>query len=166
MPRLVVVLPLQPLAVGDAFTLQDWPLHLTVAPTFVIDGGVPAVSASIAPLLSAQPALHLVAGPENGFGGTGRFPVTLIEPDVDLDRLHARLVGALLAAGAEFDRPELTGHGYRPHVTIKGDTTVHAGDHLTLDQAAIVDMAPEGEQRVRKVVWSIVLADPGLTASA
>jgi len=34
---------LTPLAVGDAFTLREWPLHVTVAPTFVIVGGLPAV---------------------------------------------------------------------------------------------------------------------------
>lgn len=153
MPRLVIILPLQPLTVGDAFTLQSWPLHLTVAPTFVIDGGLPTVLAAVTPLLVHQPPLDVVAGQEYGFGRAGRFPVTLIEPTVELNRLHTQLVAALLAAGAEFDHPEFTGDGYRPHVTIKGEPGVRAGDRLTLRQAAIVDMAPEGEQRVRKVVW-------------
>jgi hypothetical protein len=165
-PRLVIILPLQAMSTGDASTLQDWPLHLTVAPTFVIDGGLPAVLAAVTPLLLSQPPLAVVAGQEYGFGRSGRFPVTLIEPTIELNRLHAQLVGALLAAGAEFDHPEFVGAGYRPHVTIKGDPGVRTGDRMTLRQAAIVDMAPEGEQRVRTVVWTTDLADPGITPSA
>ena len=45
--RLVVVLPLQPLTVGDGFSLSDWPLHVTVAPTFVVTADLNAVTAAL-----------------------------------------------------------------------------------------------------------------------
>ena len=162
----MIVLPLRPLMVGDAFTLQDWPLHVTLAPTFVIGGGLPAVLTAVTAVLSNQPTLDFVAGEEDGFGGSGRFPVTLVEPTIELSRLHARLVAALLTADAEFDHPQFVGGGYRPHITIKGGRTVRASEHLTLRQTAVVDMAPAGADRARKVVWTTDLADPAVTAWA
>ena len=86
MSRLVVVLPLLPLAVGDAFTLREWPLHVTVAPTFVIAGGLPTVLPAVAPILLAQPALTLRVGPEEGFGHAMNVPVSVVEPTAELTR--------------------------------------------------------------------------------
>ncbi len=157
MSRLVIVLPLRPLAVGDAFTLREWPLHVTVAPTFVIVGGLPAVLSAASPILLAQPALTLRVGPEEGFGHAMNVPVSLVEPTAELTRLHDGLVTALLAAGAQFDDPEFVGAGYRPHITLKGVAALQPGDGLALRQAAVVDMAPAGERRSREVVWTIQL---------
>jgi hypothetical protein len=158
MSRLVVILPLLPLVVGDAFTLREWPLHLTVAPTFVIEGGLLAMLPAVAPILTAQPALRLRVGPEAGFGHALDVPVSLVEPAVELTRLHTGLVVALLAVGARFDDPEFVGDGYRPHITLKGVAALPPGDHLNLAQAAVVDMAPAGERRVREVVWTAELS--------
>jgi hypothetical protein len=172
--RLVVVLPLLPLGVGDGFSLKDWPLHLTVAPTFVIGGGhgdadsadadradadsVDAdranVLAAVTPILTERSQLIVQAGSDAGFGHSGKIPVTLIEPTAALSGLHHRLVEALLTVGAAFDDPQFIGDGYRPHVTLTRSARVSVGDTLTLRQAALVDMAPAGERRLRRVVWA------------
>jgi len=152
--RLVVILPLRPLAVGDAFTLREWPLHMTVAPTFIIVGGLPELLPAVSEILLAHPALRLSVGPEEGFGHAQNVPVSLIEPTVELSRLHHRLVRALLDMGAQFDDPEFIGAAYRPHVTLKGADALPRGTGLTLRQAAVVDMAPAGERRLREVVWT------------
>jgi 2'-5' RNA ligase superfamily len=156
-PRLVIIASLTPLAVGDAFTLREWPLHVTVAPTFVIVGGLPAVLSAASPILLAQRALTLCVGPEEGFGKAMNVPVSLIEVTAELTRLHDGLVTALLAAGAQFDDPEFVGAGYRPHITLKGVAPLQPGAGLTLQQAAVVDMAPAGERRIREVVWTTEL---------
>lgn len=161
MSRLVVVLPLEPLGVGDGFSLKDWPLHLTVAPTFVIGGAVAdsfgadsaEVLAATAPILAQQPQLTVLAGIDAGFGHSGKIAVTLIEPSAELLGLHQRLVDALVAVGAEFDDPEFVGQGYQPHVTVTRSAKVPRGEVLTLRQAALVDMAPAGDRRLRRVVW-------------
>jgi hypothetical protein len=160
--RLVVVLPLAPLGVGDGFRLKDWPLHLTVAPTFVIGADdigadMAAVLTVITPILAKQRQLVVRAGPDAGFGHFGKIPVTLIEPSAELSRLHQRLLDALLAVGAAFDDPEFVGRGYGPHVTITRSARVALGDTLTLRQAALVDMAPAGHGRLRRVVWTRTL---------
>jgi len=151
------VLPLLPLMAGDAFTLREWPLHVTAAPTFVIAGGLPTALPAVTDVLQAQQTLVLRVGPEEGFGHATNVPVSLVEPTTELIRLHESLVTALLAAGAQFDDPEFVGAGYRPHITLKGVAALQPGAGLTLQQAAVVDMAPAGDRRVREVVWTTEL---------
>jgi hypothetical protein len=153
------VLPLQLLAVGAGFPLKDWPLHLTVAPTFVIGADdvaadMTAVLTAITPILAAQRTLTVRAGPDAGFGHSGKIPVTLVEPSADVLDLHRRLLDELLTVGAEFDDPEFVGPGYRPHVTVTRSARVSMNDLLTLRQAALVDMTPAGHRRLRRVIWA------------
>lgn len=158
MSRLVVVLPLQPLTVGDGFSLADWPLHVTVAPTFVVTVALGDVIATVGPLLSTAPDLRVRVGHDEGFGRSGRIPVSVVEPSRELNDLHGRLVAALSGKGAVFDDPEFIGADYRAHVTRTRSARSHPGDLLTLTQAVIVDMEPEGDGRLRRVVWAVPLA--------
>lgn len=154
MARLVVVLPLQPLVNGDGFPLARWPLHLTVAPTFVIEADLTAVVAAVEPVLRGVPVLRVTAGPDEGFGRSGAIPVTVIEPSPVLSGLHRALHTAIGDIGGEFDDPEFVGDGYRAHVTMTKTARVHPGDRLDLRQATIVNMEPIGAQRLRHVIWA------------
>ena len=158
MPRLVVILPLEPMAVGDGYPLSTWPLHLTVAPTFVIDVDLARVIAAVAAALRPEPALTLTAGPDAGFGRSMNLPVSLIEPNPQLQAVHLALVDTLEQLGATFDDPDFTRDGYGPHVTMTRLDRVRPGDRLDLRQAAIVDMQPVGDDRNRYVVWTHSLA--------
>jgi len=153
-PRLVVVLPLQPLELGSGFALRDWPLHVTVAPTFVIEQGLPAVLAAITPRLAEQRSIGVCAGPDEGFGRSGNIPVTVVDASVELINLHLALVGALRVAGAVFDDPDFVGAGYRAHVTKTRTAQLSPGDPMLLRQAVVVDMEPAGDDRLRRVIWT------------
>ena len=153
MPRLVVVLPLVPLPVGAGFPLRTWPLHVTVAPTFVTDADTPAVAAAIAPVVADSPAMAVTAGDDEGFGPSGRVPVTVLAPSPELSALHGLLRDALRAVDAQFDDPAYTGAGYRAHVTHTRNARMQPGDIALLEQAALVDMEPVGPQRWRQVLW-------------
>ena len=153
MPRLVVVLPLLPLRVGDGFPLRTWPLHVTVAPTFVTDADPTAVAAAIAPVIAQAPTMSVTAGGEEGFGPSGRVPVTVLVPLPELSALHLLLVEALRAVAPTYDDPQYTGAGYRAHVTVAGDARIRPGEVALLEQAALVDMEPVGPQRRREVLW-------------
>lgn len=152
MLRLVVVLPLSPLRETDGFTLARWPLHLTVAPTFVVEVALDSVVASVGPVLDEASVLHLRVGMDEGFGRAGRIPVSLVEPTAELSVLHQRLMDVLSGLGAVFDDPDFAGAGYRPHVTMTRLERVQPGELLRLRQAAIVDMEPIGDQRLRRIV--------------
>lgn len=159
LPRLVVVLPLEPLGVGAAYPLKTWPLHVTAAPTFVIDAELSTVVDAIGPTLAQQRRLHLQAGADAGFGDSGTIAVTLVEQSAALTELHRRLVALLTGSGATFDKPHFTGAGFNPHVTMTRIARSSPGDRLDLRQAAIVDMEPLGADRLRCVVWAAQLLD-------
>lgn len=153
MPRLVVVLPLAPLALGAGHPLNQWPLHVTVAPTFVVEHGLSTVTAAITPILADQPIVRARAGHEEGFGPSATIPVAVVDPSPELTALHTQLVGALASAGAVFDDPQYVGAGYRPHITATRLAAATAGQELVLRQAVVVDMEPLGDRRLRNVVW-------------
>jgi hypothetical protein len=152
-PRLVVVLPLVPLRVGAGFPLRTWPLHVTVAPTFITLADPTAVAAAIAPVVAGSPTVSVTAGAEEGFGPSGRVPVTVLVPSPELSTLHGTLLDALGVVDAEFDDPAYTGPGYRAHVTVTRNARMQPGDIALLEQAALVDMEPVGPERRRQVLW-------------
>lgn len=152
-PRLVVVLPLIRLRTGDGFPLKTWPLHVTVAPTFVTDADAAAVAVAIRPAICGCPPLTVTGGAEEGFGPSGRVPVTVLVPSAELSALHELLRTALGAVRADFDDPAYIGAGYRGHVTSTAVARMTPGDVALLAQAAIVDMEPVGLQRLRRVTW-------------
>jgi 2'-5' RNA ligase len=157
MPRLVVVLPLAPLEDGDGFPLSAWPLHVTVAPTFEITESIETVVEAIRPAVARSTELPLVAGGNEGFGRALDIPVTIVVPTPELLLLHRELVECLTLLGAAFDDPDFIGDGYRAHITKTRTACMYPGESMTATQAALVDMRPMGDARLRQVVWTAPL---------
>jgi 2'-5' RNA ligase len=152
MPRLVVVLPLDPLTVGTSFAVADWPLHITVLPPFLTDAAPHDIATAIATAAHGRPTLTVRAGEDALFGRRHNIPVTLIEPHEELTRLHHALVAAIRPFAAVPDEPAFTGERFRAHVTMKPPARVHPGDTLTLGQIALVDMLPRADSAGRTVL--------------
>jgi 2'-5' RNA ligase len=160
MVRLVVVLPLHPLRVGDSFAVATWPLHVTVLPPFLTDATPAEITAAIAAATRAQLPLTVRAGQDELFGRPNNLPVTLIEPHDGLTALHRGLIDAVRPFAAVPDEPAFTGAGFRGHVTVKSPARVHAGDTLTLSQIALVDMLPRAHAAGRTVLATLPLPSP------
>lgn len=160
MPRLVVVLPLEPLREGDSFAVKEWPLHITVLPPFSTDATVAEVQEAIATATASQPQLTAIAGGDEMFGRRHDIPVTVIVENARLTRLHNILVDAVRPLAASPDERAFTGSGFRAHVTVKGHRRVHEGDELTLSQIALVDMAPRSAPGGRVVLATRPLQIP------
>lgn len=152
MPRLVVVLPLSPLRDGDSFAVKEWPLHITVLPPFHTDAELAAIAAAIASVRVPDAPLMVTAGREEMFGRRENIPVTLIDDNEALARLHRDLIDAVRPLAAIPDESAFTGARFRPHVTIKGQNQVHEGERLTMTQIALVDMAPRASAAGRTVL--------------
>jgi 2'-5' RNA ligase len=159
MPRYVVVLPLTPLAAGDRFSTRDWPLHVTIVPTFHSTDSASAIAAQLSPAAFAHAPVTLEAGDEERFGTKNTVPVTVIEPTPELFALHRALVASL--DHPEFENPEFTGDGYRAHVTVKKYGRVARGQRMLLDQIALVDMQPGQELGMRQVLSVVSLGGGG-----
>jgi 2'-5' RNA ligase len=142
MSRVVVVLPLVPLTVGDSFLVAAWPLHITVVPPFATEAPVPELEAALATAIGDAPAIAVRAVGDDLFGRRHTIPVTLIDDNERLTALQRRLVAAMRGFASTPDDRAFSGPEFRPHVTVKGENRVHNGDDLLLRQVALVDMAP------------------------
>jgi 2'-5' RNA ligase len=161
MARLVVVSPLSALQAGDGFSLAGWPLHVTIAPTFETDAEISQVETIMRKVAESHPPLTVTADAGEGFGRRGNIPVTVIATSDELQTLHEALVDALGAVGARFDDPDFIRSGYRAHVTKTRTAAAVPGQVIDLTQLALVDMAPEGDSRLRRVVKSYSLDGRG-----
>jgi 2'-5' RNA ligase len=142
MSRLVLVLPLSPLQVGDRFAVHEWPLHVTVLPPFKTDAAGTEIGDAIRSVASELPTLRMVAAGDELFGRRHDIPVTLLSENEQLTTLHHALRAAVRPFAAQPDEPAFTSAGFRPHVTVKSHARVHEGDTFTLSQLAVVDMVP------------------------
>jgi hypothetical protein len=161
MRNLILVAFVEPVAEGLVFPRTDWPLHITLVrfDAGTTNGADPAegIAALVeAPAMAALGA-SLTVGNDAGFGRHGSVPVSLIQPQPDLQILHERLVAAVGSLGGKVLTPAHTLSGYRPHVSHHGDKRLQPGDAVVLDRIALVDMAPDGDRTVRRVLrlWSL-----------
>jgi 2'-5' RNA ligase len=159
MPRLVVVLPLTPLQTGASFAVDQWPLHITVLAPFQTDAAPTEIARVTAAALAGFDALTVVAGADELFGRRHDIPVTVIEDNVALTRIHDRLVETLLALATDPNEPAFSGPEFRAHVTVKVHGRVHSGEEFLLTQIALVDMAPRAAASGRTVLATVHLTD-------
>lgn len=152
MPRLVIVLPVTPLRVGDSFAVSAWPLHVTVLPPFLTDAPSSEIAAAMAGVALGRSPLTVAVGDDELFGRRHDIPVSLILPNEVLTALHHALVDAIRPFAAVPDEPAFTGGGFRAHVTHKPPARLHQGATLTLSQLALVDMLPRAHTAGRTVL--------------
>ncbi|MFF1252238.1 2'-5' RNA ligase family protein [Pseudarthrobacter sp. NPDC058329] len=153
MRNLILVAFVEPVSDGLVFLRTQWPLHITLV-RFDVDSDTAAeqVAAVSAPHAGAALGANLTVGEYAGFGRNGSVPVSLIQPQKDLQVLHEQLVAAVEGLGARVLTPAHTMAGYRPHVSHHGDKRPNPGDGVVLDRIALVDMAPDGDRTVRRVL--------------
>ena len=101
----------------------------------------------------------LTAGEPANFGRNGSIPVTLIDPNDRLQRLHEGLLDVVESLHGRVATAAYTRSGYRPHVSHQGAKMLQTGDRLVLDRVALVDMAPGGNHGTRRVLalWEATL---------
>ena len=162
--RFAVVLPLDPMAVGERYAVRDWPLHVTVAPVFRTTASTPLLAHVLGDAARGHAPLACVAGGEELFGARHDTPVALVEPHPGLEALHtwlSRRLAAELARRFAYENPQFTGTGFRPHVTATSRGRALPGQRLDLAQLALVDMAPGPGPGRPEVVAVAALARPG-----
>ncbi len=152
MSRYVVVAPLTPMSVGDRFITREWPLHVTLVQVFTSEATAAAIGQRLAAVADGSPTITVLAGDDEDFGPSRTIPVTVMEPSRTLHALHAACVAAIDGLGPVYANPEYMGAGYRPHVTVKRQGRVSAGDVLELRQVALVDMDPGQRDGGREVL--------------
>lgn len=168
MRNLILVAFVEPVADGLVFPRTEWPLHITLV-RFDVGGPDSADAAERIASLAEGPATaalgaRLTVGEDAGFGRYGSVPVNLIQPQPDLQALHEQLVAAVGSLGGTILTPAHTMSGYRPHVSHHGGKRLDPGDGVVLDRIALVDMAPDGDRTVRRILRLWTLPETGKPA--
>ena len=152
MGAFVLVAFVVPVPAGLVFPRTSWPLHITVV-RFDTRETADAVRARLDAVLPVLLGFGVLIGSDAQFGRDASVPVSLVEPEPALLRLH---LAALEALGPQVHLPGARHNdpNYRPHVT-HADTRLRPGDKIRLRQAALVDLRPDNDPRLRRVlaVW-------------
>jgi hypothetical protein len=156
MRNLIFVAFVETVADHAVFLRTDWPLHITLV-RFDADSPDSADPTERVAALADAPARRalgasLTVGEDAGFGRNGSVPVSLIQPQPDLQALHEQLVAAVGSLDGKVLTPAHTLSGYRPHVSHHGGKRLNPGDAVVLDRIALVDMAPDGDRTVRRIL--------------
>ncbi|HEY1157488.1 MAG TPA: 2'-5' RNA ligase family protein [Arthrobacter sp.] len=169
--NLIFVAFVEPVAEGQVFRRTAWPLHITLVRFDAGSQERTDVAERIARHAedAAGTALGagLTVGKDAAFGRNGSVPVNLVQPHPALQELHERLVQVVPDVGGRILTPHHTLTGYRPHVSHQAATNpagsspasadteakrLHPGDAVVLDRIALVDMAPEGDHTIRRIL--------------
>ena len=161
MRNLILVAFTEPVTDGLVFPRDDWPLHITLV-KFDVDPMLgedltERIAALIDQPVRAALGARLTIGADAGFGRRESIPVSLVEPSQPLQELHESLVGVVAGLPGRVPTPDHTLANYRPHVSHHGDKRTRPGDAVVLDRVALVDMAPDGNHSVRRILrlWEL-----------
>ena len=144
-----IVCMLQPYKVGDEFTYETWPLHVTMADVFAIDWHGGKVIAHIKHALADVKAPQIVVGDP---AQLGTAHVMLLQNTTVLQSLHEDVISVLDKNGAVFNNPEFTGEGFVAHCTIQKDKALKTGDTVSINNLCVIDMFVDADPAKRKIV--------------
>lgn len=145
---------INPIAVGEKFSMTNWPSHITLADVFAINRAKSKLDQQLNDLLSTIPAPTTTAISPATLGKT---EVILLEKTTTLQALHLELVTLLENNAAVFNAPEYTRSGFLPHCTIQNSQKIDQEQKVTINTVALVDMFPEGDWRMRRVLSTFQL---------
>lgn len=148
-----VVALLQPVPEGAEFDWREWPLHVTIAPTFAIDRNSEEISSLLSKTLQGQSPVSLQAIEELEWA----VKVMRLESTSEISTLHLKITEVLKESGAVFNEPQYIGKNFIPHVTAQKSGLVEVEDKITLDSFSLIDMFPNSDGLRRKVVKTFSL---------
>lgn len=155
--KYVLVQLIAPLPDGFEFSMSDWPLHVTLADVFKIDGAPNAMLARLKSELASLSSFTVAADGDDWFGPDRSVRVRLINKTADLQRLHDACVDVLESFGGVFNSPQYMRGGFRPHSTVHGDYAVASGDTVHFHAVTLIDMFPAGDHTRRKILATVPL---------
>ena len=147
----------EPVKEGYEFSMNEWPLHTTLADVFAVNLNQYLID-QLSSLLSTTETFEVVTQNDTILG-TAENPVhvTLIEKTPKLQSLHDSLVNLLEKNGAVFNSPQYNHDGYLPHVTIQNQARINNSDVLKISKLSVIDLYVDGDWQQREVVSSMKL---------
>lgn len=142
---------------GQEYSSSNWPLHVTIADTFAIDGDLPGLITELVTMSKKYKPISVTAPHEEHFGPEQQVKVTILDMNNKLIRLHYDVIEVLKSLGARFNDPQFIEKGFRPHATVQPHARVDVGGTIIINNLTIIDMFPANNPYKRKVLKIINL---------
>ncbi len=133
---------------GFTFKPKDWPLHVTLAPTFAVNCSGEILINRLEPILNNQSVLVDCVDDVKW----GNLEVVLVQKTNRLIMLHENIIRSLEPNGLEFNEPQYVGKNYKPHITLQENEKVKVGDKLSIRNIALIDMFPGSDAKKRRII--------------
>lgn len=153
--KYTIVQLLKDLPDGYEYSMKDWPLHVTLADIFAIDGKWSDVLEDLGKNLYAEKAFSSRVTERDLFGENRSVKVKLLENSDELQSFHEKIISILEKHGAKFNSPQHTRAGFRPHVTDQVEQGVQIGDSIEFNAITLIDMFPDKNPYQRRVLGTV-----------
>jgi 2'-5' RNA ligase len=152
--RLLTVMA-TPVEVPAMVDRSRWPVHVTIAGNFRVDGvHAPTVSARLMLVANDAAAFDVNLGPTAQFGTEHNIPVLLAEHPA-FYRLHASLAIELKQlSGFTANDPSFWEDGYRPHASLGPAVNVGDGESLPIRWLTLVSLDASTGRRMSTIKLS------------
>ncbi len=155
--KYTIVQFLEPIQPRQTFSMEEWPLHITLADVFAINLDESLIKA-LAAYLSSKECISTESMEEAQLGDHNNPTiVTLIKNNSKLQSLHDELINFLQAYGAVFNSPQFTHGGFLPHATRQNHAHLETGKKINISELTLVDMFVDNNWKQRKVLESFNL---------
>ncbi len=157
--RYIIIKLLEQLHDGDEFFPENYPLHITIVPSFQLEHLNDVLLNKIKQLCGRFQAFTLTAGGDELFGPNREARVTTMTMNDKIQELHDSLVSLLSDAGAIFDETQYMSDNYRAHATVRETIRLYKGESIIVDSITVVDKLPDGLPTKRKLLKTLNFSD-------
>jgi 2'-5' RNA ligase len=140
---------------GYEYSMADWPLHVTLADVFAIDGDPNDLLVDLSKQLSAHSTVKSEVVGEEWFGEDRSVYVKLLNKTDELQQLHETILAVLQRHNVKFNSPEYTKEGFRPHSTVQKNGRLELNDVVMFDSVTLIDMFPDENPTRRRILGTV-----------
>ncbi len=143
--------------VGQEFTFDNLPLHLTHIDSFETGQSVDELAVKLKEILAGQQALTTKAIADELFGINKDILVTALELTPQLTSLHGAIIRLLEREGATLKNPQFNGDNFTPHISVYGPKRVVVGQVVPIKDISLTSKVSDADDANRRVLANITL---------
>jgi hypothetical protein len=141
---------LEAVEVSTVFSWKEWVLHVTFAGVHFAEWNDKMLDEFES--LVNQVDKFEVATLNIDKIGDSDIDVVFVEKSNNILNLHNVVIDFLEKHNAVFNNPEWNRDGYIPHSTIQKHANVDENETIQIDNIALIDMFPDGDGYMRKII--------------
>lgn len=148
---------IDPLTDGYEYAMEQWPLHITMADVFALNGSPTDLLASLGETLGVDDIVRVTVNGDRWFGEDGEVHVKTFDASPDILNMHENILRVLEMYGVVFNHPEYTREGFVAHSTVQKEKGLRDGETVTVDRLTLIDMFPNENPYRRRVLGTVAL---------